>query len=63
MLEKFREEGAKVASHMKVIIKADMKRPKRVWHNYVDLYVESARASAYFMGHIYAILIPLLIIF
>lgn len=32
-------------------------------HNWTDLFVESARHHAYFVGHIYAVLLPLLIIF
>ena len=32
-------------------------------HSYTDLFVESCRASAYFMGHAYAVLLPMLIIF
>ena len=59
--KKYREEWDKLYSHMKTTIKEDMKHPKRVFHNYIDLYVESARASPYIMGHIYAVLIPLLI--
>lgn len=47
---------------MAEVIREDMKKPRRFLHNYVDLYVESARASPYFMGHVYAIAIPVLII-
>jgi len=31
-------------------------------HSYTDLFVESCRASAYFMGHVYAVLFPVVII-
>lgn len=31
-------------------------------HSYTDLFVESCRASAYFMGHVYAVLLPFLVI-
>lgn len=47
--------------HMKVVMKEDMKKPHRVFHNYIDLFVESARASPYIMGHIYAVAIPVLV--
>lgn len=62
-MTKYREEWAKLSSHMKEVIKKDWKQPERVFHNYVDLFVESARVSPYLMGHVYAILIPLLVIF
>ena len=59
---KLLDEANKVRVHMSAVIREDMKKPKRFLHNYVDLYVESARASPYFMGHVYAILIPALIV-
>lgn len=31
-------------------------------HSYTNLFVESCRASAYFMGHVYAVLLPVFII-
>ena len=31
-------------------------------HNFTDLFVESARHHAYFVGHVYAVLIPVLVI-
>ena len=31
-------------------------------HNFTDLFVESARHHAYFVGHVYAVLIPVLVV-
>lgn len=62
-MTKYREEWDKLYAHMKKTIEKDLQQPKRVLHNYVDLFVESARASPYLMGHFYAIIIPLLLIF
>ena len=37
---------------------------KKPWdsHAYVDMFVESSRAAPYLMGHIYAILAPIVVI-
>jgi hypothetical protein len=31
-------------------------------HNFTDLFVESARHHAYFVGHVYAVAIPILVV-
>ena len=59
---KYRDEWNKLYAHMKTVIKEDSKKPKRFVHNYVDLFVESARASPYLVGHVYAILFLILIL-
>ena len=37
---------------------------KKPWdgHAYVDMFVESSRAAPYLMGHIYAVLLPVLVV-
>lgn len=59
-LDKFKKEWVKLSTEMKPHWQRFFKHPFD-GHSYINLFVESRRISAYLLGHIDAILYPLLI--
>lgn len=59
-LDKFKKEWAKLSTEMKPHWQRFFKHPFD-GHSYINLFVESRRISTYLLGHIDAILYPLLI--
>lgn len=60
-VEKFTSEWKKLKDAMKPEFVRFLKRPWDV-HSYVNLLVESRRCSPYLIGHIDAVLYPILIV-
>lgn len=59
-IDKFKKEWAKLAEAMKPEWSRFFKHPFD-GHSYINLFVESRRISPYLIGHIDAILYPILI--
>jgi hypothetical protein len=60
-IDKFKKEWAKLSTEMKPHWSRFFKHPFD-GHSYVNLFVESRRISPYLIGHIDAVLYPVLLI-